>query len=47
MDEFLDRIRAGNGPKSVQKPSVQKTFVFQAFSLFMVNNPFSYMLTFL
>ncbi len=28
MDEFLDRIRVGNGPESVQKPGVQKTFVF-------------------
>ena len=28
-DGLMDRIRAGNGPKSVQEPGVQKTFVTQ------------------
>ena len=29
MDEFLDRIRVGNGLESVQKPGVQKTLVYE------------------
>ena len=29
MDELMDRIRAVNGPGSVQKPGVQKTLVYE------------------
>jgi hypothetical protein len=37
-DGLMDRIRAGNGPKSVQEPGVQKTFVFEL-SLLFCNQP--------
>ena len=31
MDELMDRIRAVNGPGSVQKPGVQKPLVFWSY----------------